>query len=107
MRWPIAFVAILLAGCGSDSECNAPAHTEYTCEPIAPGSVGCVGGPRYQTAGGSFQDDPDQTFPLQCGARVPACSPTFQGSPRSFQCAESLDSNDAGIDAAILWFELL
>jgi hypothetical protein len=102
----LGFVAILLAGC-SDSECDAPSQTEYSCEAIAPGSVGCAGGPRYQADGRSVQDDPDKTFPLQCGARIPYCSATNPSSARSFQCAQSIETNDAGIDAPIVWLELL
>jgi hypothetical protein len=90
MRWPLLF--LVLCACSGDAPlCDPPAHTVYGCDPVPAGSGGCVGGPVWSPVdGGSdaprFQDDVGTTFPGQCHALIPDCSPYYKGSPRGFLC---------------------
>lgn len=85
-------MVLVVAGCidSHDSLCTPPAHTTYSCEPLPAGSPGCVGGPQWRPLGSKDgelrQDDLELTFPDQCRAEIPDCSPYYQGSPRAFEC---------------------
>ena len=88
-------VLVLAFACSSEKPlCQPPPHTTYTCDPLPPGSPGCLGGPEWRSDYGPAdaalqQDDPDKVFPRDCIARIPDCSPFYKGSPREYVCSSS------------------
>jgi hypothetical protein len=86
-------VIVIAVGCSSPEPlCKLSPHTTYACEPVASGSLGCIGGPRWRSdyppgdEGPLQQDDPETVFPTNCVAHIPDCSPFYKGSERGFQC---------------------
>lgn len=83
----VVYAALLLASC---MPCEPYDGETYSCEPLPAGSPGCVGGP--------LGADPEQTFPANCGARMPYC-PDENGT-RTFICVQ-------GGDSAFFWAEAI
>ena len=84
----VALSALLLSSFSCSGACDAPAHTMYSCEPMLPGTSGCVGGPYWTDDGERYQEDLDKIFPEQCIATIPDCS-LDSPRPRSFICVGS------------------
>ena len=86
----LVLAAVLVASTAcSGPTCDAPTRTIYTCEPLAAGSAGCIGGPQWGPIGTSntdYQDDPEKVFPRDCAATVPDCR---NSEPRRFACFSS------------------
>jgi hypothetical protein len=99
MRLAAVVVVFALASCDS-SECKAPEHTTYNCEPVPAGTPGCIGGPIWmsnQSSGGAtHQDDPDKVFPAGCFAEIPDCSPYYANSARTFKCDADVSGGQWG-----------
>lgn len=58
------------SGCANFfSDCDAPDKPEYSCEPVAPGTPGSCGGPRFDNKA----YDEDLAFPRGCEVRLPMC----------------------------------
>lgn len=69
--WLLAASAGCALLCDDDSE-----RPTYSCEPLPPGSAGCLGGP--------LGDARDRVFPIGCSATVKSCS--SDNGVRSFSC---------------------
>ena len=97
----VILLALVLCTASCSGDCELTGRTMYssgTCEPLPPGSEGCVGGPVWNEDGEVHQDDVDTVFPFDCIARVPDCR-SGHTNPRTFWCRN--------LSAGAIWSELL
>ena len=81
---------------GGSSDCPHPDTVQYSCKPLGDAGAGsdagaCRGGPSY---GLSYTPDPAASFPVGCGATLPACVPAYPGQVQTCTCLKSF--TDAG-----------
>lgn len=86
-------VVVLLAACTTSppaetNHCPAPPEPTFSCEPIASGSVGCIGSCRH---GCDVAEDvptsiDDATFPVGCTETLTVCTPYYSGEPAECDC---------------------
>jgi hypothetical protein len=86
---------LLLGGTGCDKTCSPPARTMYSCEAIASGSTGCLGGPPSASSAGAPAVDPDRISPVGCVAQLPFCVPAYSSDVQTCSC-QDLGSPDGG-----------
>ena len=85
----VAIWLLMIAACSSSNRCPAPPGEIISCEPLSPGSIGCVG-----LCDGAClpQDDAgfpyEQTYPVGCKITLPYCSPAFPGEAEICVCLQ-------------------
>ena len=80
--WVVGLLFVSLTGCDGN-RCDHPDKTEYSCEPVAPGTPNsCAGGPSFP----EMSYDPDKVFPTGCTVRLPECLEAFPDDVKTCDC---------------------